>query len=314
MARTAFITHPQMLEHTNGPGHPERPERLDAITKTLQKQQITQKTIEFTAAPTALESIAQIHDKGHIDKIRTLSDMNKLLPISPDTTVSPATFEAACLASGAVQQVIDALAQNQVDNGFCAVRPPGHHAERNQAMGFCYFNHIAIGARYAQQNHHFDKIAIIDWDVHHGNGTQHSFESDPSVFFFSIHQSPHYPGSGAHHEQGIGAGQGTTLNVPVPQGSDDTDYLRIFRSELRPALDRFNPDLIMLSAGFDAHRADPLGDILLTEDGYGDLTREVLDMARDYCQGKVVSVLEGGYDLAATATSVAAHMQALLEY
>tara|TARA_Y100000588_G_scaffold394015_1_gene512362 strand:+ start:779 stop:1720 length:942 start_codon:yes stop_codon:yes gene_type:complete len=313
MARTAIITHLQMLEHTHGPGHPERPERLSTILETLEKQDITNNTLQLTSTLAPLETLTLIHDIEHVDKICNLSKMQQLVPITPDTTVSPTTFDAARLASGAVQQLVDSLVADQVDNGFCAVRPPGHHAERNQAMGFCYFNHIAIGARYAQQ-HGFAKIAIIDWDVHHGNGTQHSFEKDPNIFFFSVHQSPHYPGTGMSQEQGVGPGLGATLNVPVRQGCDDKDYLDIFRNTLRPALDHFNPDLIMLSAGFDAHRADPLGGIMLTEQGYADLTREVLEMANLYCQGRLISVLEGGYDLEATATSVAAHVRELMEF
>ena len=240
--------------------------------------------------------------------------MHKLVPVTMDTLVSSATYEAALLASGAVLQVVDAVAKGRINNGFCAVRPPGHHAERDAAMGFCYFNNVAIAARYAQEVHHFSKIAIVDWDVHHGNGTQHSFESDASVFFFSIHQFPHYPGTGSRREQGIGPGLGTTLNVPVSAGCGDEDYRRIWRRELRPALDQFSPDFIFISAGFDAHRADPLGGILLTEEGFGDLTREVLEIAEDHSCGRVVSVLEGGYDLEATAAAAATHLQVLMEY
>ena len=173
-------------------------------------------------------------------------------------------------------------------------------------MGFCYFNNVGIAARYLQTRHGIERVAIIDWDVHHGNGTQHSFEEDPSIFFFSIHQFPHYPGTGARGERGGGAGSGYTLNAPMPAGSGDSEYLQVFREELRPAMESFEPDFILISAGFDAHRADPLGAIQLTERGFETLTREVLSMAEDYCGGKVVSALEGGYDLEATAGSAAA--------
>ena len=314
MANTALATHPRLLDHDSGSGHPERPERLKTLLEVLEKQDIIKDVVQFHATPATEDHLALIHTREHIEKIRLLSSMHKLVPVTMDTLVSSATYEAALLASGAVLQVVDAVAKGRINNGFCAVRPPGHHAERDAAMGFCYFNNVAIAARYAQEVHHFSKIAIVDWDVHHGNGTQHSFESDASVFFFSIHQFPHYPGTGSRREQGIGPGLGTTLNVPVSAGCGDEDYRRIWRRELRPALDQFSPDFIFISAGFDAHRADPLGGILLTEEGFGDLTREVLEIAEDHSCGRVVSVLEGGYDLEATAAAAATHLQVLMEY
>jgi acetoin utilization deacetylase AcuC-like enzyme len=201
----------------------------------------------------------------------------------------------------------------RADNAFCAVRPPGHHAESDQAMGFCFFNNVAIGARYLRTHYQLDRVAIIDWDVHHGNGTQHSFSADANVFFFSIHQYPHYPGTGAANECGSGPGKGTTLNIPVAAGSGDPTYIAHFEHSLLPELERFQPEFVLISAGFDAHTNDPLGQVNLTTAGFKTLSNLVLQAASDLCGGRVVSTLEGGYDLDATADSVLAHLQALLQ-
>jgi acetoin utilization deacetylase AcuC-like enzyme len=314
MSRTALLYHPYFLEHDAGPGHPECPSRLTAIMERLDGSQVLGQLLLLTPPPASRETIGLVHSPAHVDRMARLSSRGGLVPETPDTVVSPATYQAALLAAGAVQQAVDAVMEGRAANGFCIVRPPGHHAERDQAMGFCYFNNIAIAARYLQSRHGVGRVAILDWDVHHGNGTQHSFEDDPSVFFFSIHEYSSYffPGTGAHHEMGRGPGYGTTLNAPVPPGFGDAEYLRIFRDQLRPAIDRFRPEFILLSAGFDAHWADPLGHIELTEHGFAALTAEVLAMAREHCQGRLVSTLEGGYDFAATAASVEAHLQVLM--
>jgi len=314
MARTAFYFHPEFLEHQGGANHPECPERLVAIMDTLDREGLLDQLGVRQPGPAPVESLTRIHSPAHVEHLARLSSLGRLVAIGPDTGLNPSTFGAACLAAGAAAEAIDAVMAGEVNNAFCAVRPPGHHAEREQAMGFCYLNNVAIGARHTQERHGLSRVAILDWDVHHGNGTQHSFEEDPSVFFFSIHQfSPFfYPGTGAAHEQGRGPGLGYTLNAPVPPGATDADFLRVFRQVLRPAIDRFRPELILLSAGFDAHRDDPLGELELSAEGFAELTAEVRRMAEDHCQGRLVSLLEGGYDFTATAASVAAHLRVLM--
>lgn len=219
-----------------------------------------------------------------------------------DTHAVRESFEAALLAAGAVNTAIDAVLQSKVGAAFCAVRPPGHHAECDRAMGFCLFNNVAIGARYAQRMHRIERVAILDWDVHHGNGTQHIFEADPTVFYISLHQYPFYPGTGAREERGVGEGEGFTLNIPLPAGTGEARYLEAFRNEIVPALQDFKPELLIISAGFDAHRDDPLANMMLTESSYGKMTEQVMGIA------PIVSVLEGGYNLDALARSDEAHI------
>ena len=225
--------------------------------------------------------------------------------------MSQASFEIALLAAGGVLALADAVIQGKANNGFALVRPPGHHAERDVALGFCLFNNIAIAARYLQQEYGLEKIVILDWDVHHGNGTQHSFESDPSIFYISLHQYPHYPGTGAYSETGIGDGSGTTLNCPMPAGSDDSHYEQAFREKILPAVNSYSPDVILISAGFDAHQADPLGSINLSTAFYAWMTERMLETADQHANGRLISVLEGGYALDALAASVSGHLQSL---
>ncbi|MEO8167623.1 MAG: histone deacetylase, partial [bacterium] len=222
-----------------------------------------------------------------------------------DTHAARESFNVAMLGAGAVTNAIDAVLNGNVTNAFCAVRPPRHHAEKERPMGFCLFNNVAIGARYAQRVHGVKKVAILDWDVHHGNGTQHIFEEDPTVFYISLHQYPFYPGTGARDEKGIGKGKGFTLNIPFPAGTGEERYLEVFSAEVVPALEDYKPELLLISAGFDAHMNDPLGGMKLTEESFGKMTKLVKDIA------PIVSVLEGGYDLDGLARSIDSHLQEL---
>ena len=311
MSGTGFLTHSAYLEHDAGPDNPERPARLTAILEQLEGSGVFDRVNSLTPDPAPISWIEKVHSAEHVQHIRDLSAAGTLVPVAADTSVSRATYLAATVASGGVLQAIDEVLSGRWSNAFCAHRPPGHHAETATAMGFCYFNHVAVGARYAQLKHGIERVAIIDWDVHHGNGTQDTFYDDPSVLFFSIHQFPLYPGTGARDERGEGRGIGATLNAPVAAGVGDAEYLQIFRDELAPAIAMFQPELILLSAGFDAHRRDPLGSVELSEEGYGNLTAAVMEMASDCCSGHLISLLEGGYDLQGTALSVQCHLEAL---
>ena len=313
MPPTALLTSPEYLEHDSGPGHPECPQRLQQVLRRLEDSGINRELLHLPPSPAPLEALALVHSESHIERIETLSQSGRLVPETPDTVISPATFSVARLASGAAIEAVDAVLRQDAANAFCLHRPPGHHAEHNQAMGFCYFNHIAVAASHLRAQHGLRRIAIIDWDVHHGNGTQHTFEESAEVFFCSIHQSPHWPFTGQREERGSGAGEGCTLNLPVAAGSDGSTYLRAFDEEIWPALESFKPEFLLLSAGFDAHLADPLGQIQLDTDDFIALTRRVKQMSADLCQGRLVSLLEGGYDWQATADCIEAHLRALLE-
>ncbi len=228
-----------------------------------------------------------------------------------DVSVCPDSFDIALLAAGSALQLADDMVNGHVDNGFALLRPPGHHAENGMALGFCLFNNVAILARYLQQQHGMDKIAIVDWDVHHGNGTQHLFEEDPTVLYISTHQFPYYPGTGNYNEVGIGRGTGYTLNCPMAAGADDQDYTKVFNKQILPKLDEFKPECILISAGFDAHRSDPLGSINLSTEFFGWMTGQIMDKAEQHCNNRILSLLEGGYNLDALARCVGEHLQTL---
>jgi acetoin utilization deacetylase AcuC-like enzyme len=313
MGRTGFVYHPQYLEHDMGAGHPESPERLRAIVARLQESGVFDRLVHIQPLPAADEWITYIHAASYLQTLKRRAPTHGRVSLDPDTSMSPGSLSAAYLAAGGLLTAADAIVSGSIDHAFCAVRPPGHHAEHDRAMGFCLFNNVAIAARYLQRKHGIARVLIVDWDVHHGNGTQHAFYDDPSVLFFSTHQYPHYPGTGRPSEEGEGAGKGTTINVPMTAGEGDDVYRRLFEKVLIPAADNFKPDFVVLSAGFDAHRNDPLASMGLTEDGYAELTRLVVQIAQRHCNGRVLSSLEGGYHLASLSASVERHLMALLE-
>jgi acetoin utilization deacetylase AcuC-like enzyme len=312
-AMTGLTYHPIFLKHRTIREHPEQRQRLVAIMERLQSSGLLAKLIPIEITPAPMEAITVVHDPAYITDLEHRCGTEGSFRPEETTSACSATYAAACMAAGAGIAAVDAVMQGKVHNAFCAVRPPGHHAERNKAMGFCFFNNIAIAARHLLNHHKLSRIAIVDWDVHHGNGTQNAFYNDPSVFFFSTHQIPLYPGSGHADETGDGPGKGFTLNVPLPPGSTDADLERVFVEILRPAIDRFKPEFMMISAGFDGHRDDSLSETLFTEAGYARLTRLVMNMADKHCNGRLVSFLEGGYNIKALTSCVESHIQCLME-
>ena len=312
MGQTGFVYHPAYLEHDMGAGHPESPNRLRAIMQQLEQSGTAARLTRIEPREAEDEWITQIHTPLYLAMLKTQAPTNGRISLDPDTSMSPGSLTAAYLAAGGALAAVDAIMSRQVDQAFCAVRPPGHHAESGRAMGFCLFNNVAIAARYVQKKHGLTRVLIVDWDVHHGNGTQHSFEDDPSVLFFSAHQYPHYPGTGRKSERGRGAGEGFTINVPMEAGEGGEEYREIFQKSLVPTADSFKPEFVIVSAGFDAHKDDPLGNMGLTEEGYADLTGIVAGIAKRHAGGRILSSLEGGYHLTALAASVDRHIQALL--
>ncbi len=308
---TGFYYHPTCLEHDTGHGHPERPARLTTIMEHLTTSGLLERLEVCEPEPIALETIALVHPKSYIDYIAR-SCKDELTSLDSDTVVSKNSFLAARLAAGAVVDAVDKVIAGEWQNAFCAVRPPGHHAEVDQALGFCLFNNIAIAAEWLRRNARAERVLIIDWDVHHGNGTQNIFYERGDVFYFSAHQWPLYPGTGRAEETGSGAGAGTTRNLTFPPMTSEADYRERFCEATREIYESFQPDFTLLSAGFDAHHEDPLAQLKLTENGFAALTDHVLGLAQKYCGHRVVSLLEGGYNLNALARSVAAHLERML--
>ena len=306
---TGFLSHPDFLAHDTGPGHPESAARLTAIIDGLQAHPGWPALRQFEPRPAAAEWLHQVHPPEHLAHVRAAASEGRAL--TPDTPVGNCSYDAALLAAGALLEACDRVVAGECRNAFCAVRPPGHHAEASMAMGFCLFNNIAVAARYLQANHGLAKVLIADWDVHHGNGTQAIFYPDPTVLYFSVHQYPHYPGTGAANETGEGAGAGATLNVPLPAGAGDAEFMAALEEQLTPAARQFQPDFILISAGFDAHIDDPLSGTRVTEAGFAAFTRLLCELADELCDGRLVSALEGGYNLRALARSVAVHVAEL---
>ena len=312
MGKTGLVYHPAYLGHDMGAGHPESPNRLRAIMQQLEQSGTAARLTMIAPREAEDEWIMPIHTPAYLSMLKTNAPASGRLSLDSDTSMSPGSLTAAYLAAGGVLAAVDAIMNKQVEHVFCAVRPPGHHAEAGRAMGFCLFNNVAIAARYVQKKYGLKRVLIVDWDVHHGNGTQHSFEDDPSVLFFSTHQFPHYPGTGRESERGRGAGEGFTINVPMEAGEGDEEYRAVFRKSLVPAADAFKPEFVIVSAGFDAHKDDPLASMGLTEEGYADLTGIVAGIATRHAGGRLLASLEGGYHLTSLAASVDRHIQALL--
>ena len=308
---TALITDSRFLDHETG-AHPETPRRLDAIHRVLESDsQLWEGLEHIEPRPATDDDIARCHSRHLIDDIREAA-ASGVERLDPDTVISRESFDVARLAAGAAITAVDLVMGNEVDNVFAAVRPPGHHAGTEVAMGFCLFNNAAIGARYAQAEHGLERVLVVDWDVHHGNGTQEIFYRDPSVFYLSTHQYPYYPGTGARTETGEGPGEGSILNVPLPTSTPASAHREAFQGALGTIEDRFSPDLVIISAGFDSRRDDPLGGLLLEDTDFAEMTKEVLDFADRHSGGRVISLLEGGYNLANLGGSVHAHVAALM--
>ncbi len=307
---TAFLSHSHFREHDNGAHHPERPARLDAIDAALREAKLWDALQHPDFLPAREEQIHAGHSVSMIERIHSLAKAGGGA-IDHDTHVGPHSFGIAAMASGAAIEAVDGVLRGDYRNAFVAARPPGHHAESNRAMGFCLFNHIAIAARHAQKEHGLHRVAIVDWDVHHGNGTQDIFYRDGDVLFASVHQSPMFPGTGAVDECGAGDGAGATINFPLSAGQSDEQYAVVWR-KIGEKVAEFEPQLILVSAGFDAHVKDPLGGMNLSAEGFANLMQQTLGWAKESCDGRLVAILEGGYNLDGLSESVVAVLQEMM--
>ena len=304
---TLLLSHPASLRHDMGAGHPERPDRMRVIHKALDDSAFAP-LLRQEAPMGQIEAILRAHPRDYYDRLAQAAPQQGLIQLDADTRMNAGTWEAALSAVGAATAAVDAVMLGKADNAFAATRPPGHHAERATAMGFCFFNNIAIAARHAQAVHGVERVAIVDFDVHHGNGTQEIFYADKSVLFCSSHEMPLYPGSGARSERGE---HGQIVNAPLRAGDDGAVFRELFETTILPRVKNFAPDLLLLSAGFDAHHRDPLANINLVEDDFAWVTGRLMDIAARSAKGRLVSLLEGGYDLQGLAGSVAAHVRVL---
>ncbi len=307
---TAIVTHPDCLDHVTPPGHPEAIDRLRAVLAILEAEEFSY-LCRIEAPLAEDEHILRAHPRSYLDMIESRSPQQGFATLDADTFLSPGSVRAARRAAGAVVRAVDMVLTGEMTNAFCAVRPPGHHAEKETPMGFCLFGTIAIGALHALEAHGLSRIAIMDFDVHHGNGTQALLWDEGRVLFASTQQMPLFPGTGSRHEKGA---HGQIINVPLPPGAEGPEFRAAVERDILPAIDAQAPELIMISAGFDAHARDPLANLNLTEADYAWVTRELCLLAKKHCEGRVVSTLEGGYDLRALAASVAAHVRVLMEH
>jgi acetoin utilization deacetylase AcuC-like enzyme len=309
---TAFLADPMFREHLAGRRHPECPERFDAVVERLEREGLTAQMLRVEARDATEEELMLCHTGEYLRTARSDVASGRPYLSTGDTDITPNSWDVAVRAAGGVLQATDAVLGGKARNAFCAVRPPGHHANAGRGMGFCLLNNIAIAARYAQRRYGIGRVAIVDWDVHHGNGTQDIFYGDGSVFFYSSHQWPLYPGTGRADETGEGAGEGATMNFPFPAGSGRRQILGAVENSLVPAMEQFRPELVLISAGFDSREGDPLGRFTLTDRDFTDLTRALMGIAERHAGGRIVSVLEGGYNLEGLASAAAAHVAALL--
>ena len=310
--RTGLAAHHSVTQHETGPAHPEQPARYKAVMNRLASSGLSKSLLTIPVRGATDDELALAHERRYIELVRREVSQKRSQLSTGDTAIGPYSADVAAMAAGVVLSAIDSIFTKTTNNAFCAVRPPGHHASSAQGMGFCLFNNIAVGTRYAQRKFGAERVLIVDWDVHHGNGTQNIFYEDGSVLFFSTHQSPWYPGTGAKRETGEGDGSGTTINCPLPAGSGAAEILGAFQNRLLPAAEDFRPDLVMISAGFDSRINDPLGQFLLSDQDFAALTRMMLDIADRFCEGRLVSVLEGGYSLEGLANAAEAHVTELI--
>lgn len=311
MNRVALVQDPRYLEHITGAMHPERPERLKIIEKMLSESGLEKQALSLEPREATREEIAAVHTLDLIEEVAATEGRPSTY-LDPDTHASRHSWEAAKLAAGGLLVALDELLLGKVDEAFAFPRPPGHHAERDHAMGFCLFNNVAIAAEYAIRKKGIKKIVILDFDVHHGNGTQHIFEDRPDVFYISTHRYPFYPGTGSAHERGKGAGEGYTLNLPMNGGEGDDEYEEVFREKILPAIAQYRPDLLILSAGFDAHRLDPLGGMGVSNEGYRRMAENIETIKKKCGNIPVLYALEGGYSLKGLSESVKEVVEVML--
>jgi acetoin utilization deacetylase AcuC-like enzyme len=315
MGQTGLVLDGVFQGHRAGFGHPERPERIQRIIEVFSERRISEQCRRIEPLAAEVEAIARLHSPDYAARVREACAAGDLFIDTPDSGICRESYDIALLAAGSVLTAVDQVMGGSVSNAFCAVRPPGHHAERGESMGFCLFGNVALAVQHLRERHGVRKVLILDFDVHHGNGTQHLLEEDPDAMFISIHGDPRvvYPGTGFAEERGVGAGLGATLNVPMPAHSGDRHYREAFDKSIRGVLDSFAAEFVLVSAGFDAHRLDPLAPIELETESFGWMTEMILDAADTHCGRRLVSVLEGGYHLDALAESAALHVSLLME-
>jgi len=312
MKKVGVLLDKLYFDHDNGMGHPESQHRLLAILDMLKETKLFDEVYRLQPRDATMEEICLVHDPNYYDVIKSTRGKPRVF-LDADTTTCPISFDAAVRAVGGVLSAIDGVVNNEVNTAFPLVRPPGHHAERDRAMGFCLFNNVAIGAAYIIKSFDFKRVLIIDWDLHHGNGTQNMFYDSSEILYFSTHQYPYYPGTGSASEVGVGSGEGYNINVPLNAGMGDNEYVKIFFEILGPVIDQFNPEFILVSAGFDTYSGDPLGGMNVTPKGFAQLTRYLKEKAEKYCNGRIIYILEGGYDLDGLSLSVKEVVEEILE-